>query len=79
MSHLSYAHFEATVKVLEHTVDNAVTNHHHDPKQTIHAPAGHEVSHSILKGVFARDYIEKMEATWHSELLASALIRVPVS
>jgi phosphatidylserine decarboxylase len=70
MSHLSAAHLEATIKVLEHTVDSAATNHQHDPQTTLLAPASHEVSHSILKGIFARDYIEKMEATWHSESLS---------
>lgn len=71
MSHLSAAHLEATIKVLEHTVDNA-TNHGNDPKTHLHAPANHEVSHSILRGIFSNDYIEKMEATWHSKSLSAA-------
>jgi phosphatidylserine decarboxylase len=71
MSHLSAAHLEATIKVLEHTVDRA-TDHKSDPKTHLHAPANHEVSHSILRGIFSNDYIEKMEATWHSESPSSA-------
>jgi hypothetical protein len=66
MAHLSTAHLEATVKVLEHTVDNAAANHDTDPKSHLLAPSSHEVSHSILRGIFSNDYIEKMEASWHS-------------
>jgi phosphatidylserine decarboxylase len=58
-------HLDATIQILEHTTNNAVANHGEDPKSTLHAPAGHETSHTLLHKFFPPEHIEKLEAKWH--------------
>jgi phosphatidylserine decarboxylase len=58
-------HFEAIVKVLEHTTDHATSNHGTDPKETLHQPAGHTTSHSLLRKFLPEEYVEHFESTWH--------------
>jgi phosphatidylserine decarboxylase len=58
-------HLEATIRVLEHTVDHAVSNHKDDPKSTLLRPADHETSHSWIHKFLPEEHIEQLEATWH--------------
>jgi phosphatidylserine decarboxylase len=62
---LGIEHLEATVKVLEHTVDHTVSNHSADPKETLLRPADHEVSHALLARHFPHEYMESIESKWH--------------
>jgi phosphatidylserine decarboxylase len=58
-------HLEATVRVLEHTLDHAVSNHGEDPKSTLLRPADHQTSHSWVHKFLPEEYVENLEASWH--------------
>ncbi|KAK3935337.1 phosphatidylserine decarboxylase proenzyme 2 precursor [Diplogelasinospora grovesii] len=58
-------HLEATVKILEHTLNHAIANHSADPKETLHCPASHEVTHSWFERHFPKEHLESIESKWH--------------
>jgi phosphatidylserine decarboxylase len=57
-------HFEAKIKILEHTLDHAISNHSADPKHTLLRPAGHEESHAFFSLHLPNEYIQAAEAKW---------------
>jgi hypothetical protein len=61
----SAEHYDATVKILEGTVDHASANHAADPKEHLHRPATHSVTHSFFDRFLPREHIEAIESRWH--------------
>lgn len=57
-------HFGAVVEILEHTTNDAVQNHGVDPKETLHRPASHTVSHQFFDRFLPREHVESLEAKW---------------
>src|ERR1700753_4083278 len=58
-------HLEASVRVLEHTLDHAVSNHGEDPKSTLLRPADHKTAHSWMHKFLPEEYVESLESSWH--------------
>jgi phosphatidylserine decarboxylase len=62
---LTTEHLDKTEQALSEVTSKAGAKPEIDPKQSLHAPANHEQSHSWLRSLLPYKSLEDLENAWH--------------